>query len=328
MFVGHEFLAFALAGSLTAAFGADSETAVAAGLVAGLAALLPDLDVVYGLVSYLAAVLGGAPLSWEGFWATANGLHRVVTHPLPVVACASVVVAGAAVLGRGRRGDLSAVPALLGGATGAVAAAGLVWVTGEAYGSIEAFVALGYVAAAAAVGLGLGLGIGAASGVSLRVVAGSSAVGLVTHPFGDLFMAAPPPLLAPVGPAVVTERVVLAADPTLNLLAVLFVEVSVVWAGVVVFARLTDRRLRDALARRSALGLGYAAAVVTLPRPTMTAAHVLGFTVVPLAVVVGITAVERSSRPSPTVVLRGSTTGLATLTVAATAYLAAYLLVG
>jgi hypothetical protein len=323
MFVGHEFLAFALAGAAVRARGHDAETAVSAGFVAGLAALLPDLDMAYGLVSYLAAVLGGSALSWEGFWATANGLHRVVTHPVPVVAAAAVVVTGAAVLGRGARRDRSPSAIFVGGAVGTAAAVGLVWTTGQGYGSAEAFVALGYVLAAAAVGFGLG----AASDVPLRVLTGASAIGLVTHPFGDLFMAAPPPLLAPLGPAVVTERIVLHADPTVNLLAVLFVEVSVVWAGVAVYARLTDLRLRDALARRSALGLGYAAAVVTLPRPTMTAAHVLGFTVVPLAVVVGATAAGRSSRPVPAA-LRGSTTGLATLTVAATAYLAAYLLVG
>lgn len=55
----------------------------------------------------------------------------------------------------------------------------------------------------------------------------------------------------------------------------------------------------------------------------------LGFTLVPAAVVVALTVVAgERTRPNPDIALRGMTTGLATLLVGAGAYLVTYLAAG
>jgi hypothetical protein len=174
-----------------------------------------------------------------------------------------------------------------------------------------------------------------------RVAAGTAAataaagVGFLSHPFGDVFLAVPPPLGSPFGPPVLLERVTLAADPTLHLLGVLFVELSVVWFGLIVFSRVggprhSAERLRDVIDRRAGLGVAYAPAAVVLPRPTIADAHVLGATIVPVAAVVaGWVGVGVRGRVSPRrAAYRGVVAGVATLTLAGAAYAVAYLLVG
>lgn len=327
MFVGHEFLAFAVAGAATRLAGRDARTALAAGFVAALCALLPDLDVAYGFATYLLAVGHGTPLSWEAFWVVANGVHRVVTHPLPVGVAATCCFAAAAAVGRVRdtRADARAVSTAAAVAVGALVVTGVVVsAVARVAGDASAVVAVTYLGTACIVGVAVARRAVAPVGV-LAVAAG---VGFLSHPFGDVFMAAPPPLLSPFAPSPLTGRVAFASDQTLNLLGVLFVEAATAWAGFLVYLRLTDRRLRDAFAGRAVVGVGYAPAAFLLPRPTMVDAHVLGFTVVPLAVVVGATAAARGSIPTARSerAVRGLATGLATLTVAAAAYLLAYLL--
>ncbi|MDS0299833.1 metal-dependent hydrolase [Halogeometricum sp. S1BR25-6] len=327
MFVGHEFFAFALAGVGVRLAGGDARTALTAGFVAALCALLPDLDIAYGFATYLLAVGRGAPLSWEAFWVVANGVHRVVTHPLPVGVAATCWFAAAAAVGRVRdaRADVRAVSVTAAGALAVVAllaAGAVVPAMGRVAGDASAVVAAVYLGTVCVAGLAVARRTDAPVGV-LVVAAG---VGFLSHPFGDVFMAAPPPLFSPFAAAPPTGRVAFAADQTLNLLGVLFVEVAAVWAGFLVCLRLTGRRLREAFAGRAVVGVGYAPAAFLLPQPTMVDAHVLGFTVVPLAVVVGATAAGWGTGTRADRAVRGLATGLATLTVAGGAYLLVYLL--
>ncbi|SFR51312.1 metal-dependent hydrolase [Halogeometricum limi] len=334
MFVGHEFLAFALAGSLTRLLGRDARTALVAGGVAAVCALLPDLDVAYGVATYVLAVSEGTALSWDAFWGVTNGVHRVVTHTLPVGVAATLCVA--AVVGVVRRRDRSREPTVATDAATAVfavlalaASAAVVTEMGRVVGESASVVAATYLLTVCVAAAVLARRVDASVGV-LTLAAG---VGFLSHPFGDVFMASPPPLLSPFAPSPLTDRVVFADDGTVNLLAVLFVEVATVWAGLLTYLRLSGRRLGDAFAGRAVLGVGYAPAVFVLPRPTMVDAHVLGFTAVPLAVGVGVTAYGWRDGAEPAFdarrerVLRGVVTGLATLTVAAGAYLLAYLVV-
>ncbi|WP_336024342.1 metal-dependent hydrolase [Halobellus salinisoli] len=357
MFVGHEFLAFALVGWGASRLGADSPAALRLGAVAGLAALLPDLDVLYAVATYAVAVTAGTPLGWEAFWGVANGVHRVVTHPLPVGVAAALVFGVGAAVGS-RRASSRAVSLPL--ATLLYALAAILYVSFLVYllwttaGTAAAVVASAFLAVVGAVGGVAGRQIRLPA-VVLAVAAG---VGFLTHPFGDVFLAAPPPLLSPFGPPVLTERVALAADPTLEIFGVLFVELAAVWLGVLVALDLgvaeahrsssaTVRRgvlgqLRATIDRYAGVGVAYAVTAPILPRPTVVDAHVLGFTIVPLAAVVGLSAAvrhrsritrwEQAEESEPTrqprahSALFGLVTGLATLTLAAVAYVSTYAL--
>ena len=347
MFVGHEFLAFALAGWGAARLGWDDRTVLHAGVIAALAALLPDLDIGYAAATYAVAVAGGTPLGWEAFWGVANATHRVVTHTLPTGGVATLVFGGAVAVARRRvasgdrtrpRSGRVATVALAGAAV--LAAAVVLSGFRAAVSPAAAVVAAGFLACVSVAGWLLA----ARSDLSTAGVTAAAGVGFLSHPFGDVFLASPPPLLSPFGSAVRAGRVSLAADPTLDIISVLFVELAAVWAGVAVFSRVAGERLRfgsgvrDVLDRRAAVGVAYAPAAVLLPRPTIVDAHVLGATIVPFAAVVGVWvgyasfrrggAADRASTRDRRFgsVYVGVVAGVTALTLAAVAYTVVYVL--
>lgn len=341
MFVGHEFLAFAIAGWVALRLGGDDRAARHAGFVAAVAALLPDLDIGYAVATYAVAVAGGTPLGWEPFWGVANATHRVVTHTLPTGGVATLAFgAVVAVVRRQRRAGARsrsrserATTVALGGLA-TVAAAMLLSGFRAAVSPAAAVVAAGFLACVAATGWLLAT----RTGLSTPGMTAAAGIGFLSHPFGDVFLAAPPPLFSPFGPPVWTGRVALSADPTLDLLGVLFAELATVWAGLAVFSRVAgDRigqggRVRDAIDRRAGVGLAYAPSAVVLPRPTIADAHILGATVVPFAAIVGVWAGVASSRRDTaehnahgsTSIYVGVVGGVTALTLAAVAYTAVY----
>jgi hypothetical protein len=346
VFVGHEFLAFALVAGVASLAGRDRQTTLWLGAVAAAAAVLPDLDLLVGVLSYVRQLGGEAVLSVNGFWGVSNVVHRRVTHPLAVVAPAAIGVAAAGVAwqawrGRDADGRESADDSRAGGSYGsdsagsrdrgraalaaAVTALAVLpaFLLGDGVGGARGV----FVASVFAVGVGcVGVAAAAWTGLSARDRLVAAAGGLLLHPWGDVLMSTPPPLLAPTDFQLLAERLVFAADPTLNLLAITFVELATVWIGTVVYVRVAGQSLRRAVAPRAVVGVGYVAAVVLLPRPTMVDAHWLGFSIAPLALV-GLPSLRESSRPAADRRLRALATGLATITVAAVAYLVGYLLV-
>jgi membrane-bound metal-dependent hydrolase YbcI (DUF457 family) len=186
---------------------------MAIGVVAALAATIPDLDmlsVLPGLLSGLAGTLGPV----EGFWDAATA-HRSVTHSLLLAVPLGAVVGFVADTGRRRTLGLS-LAGLLGVLLLALPAAG-------------AAVVLPFVGGA----IGLGL-LASRLPVTARATWIAASVGLLTHPFGDLFTGEPPWLLYPTGLEVLPGRVLLSADPTLHLLGAFFVELWVIWLGMTV----------------------------------------------------------------------------------------------
>lgn len=346
MFVGHELLAFAVAGWGALQLGCNDRTALHAGAVAAVAALLPDLDIGYAAATYAVAVAGGTPLGWEAFWGVANATHRVVTHTLPTGVAATLVFGAAVVVARLRWSTIGDRSRSHSGVATTVALAGsavvgsAVLLSGfrTAVSPAAATVAGGFLACVAVAGWLLAT----RTDLSLSGTIAAAGVGFLSHPFGDVFLAAPPPLLSPFGPPVWTGRVSLAADPTLDIVSVLFVELATVWAGLAVFSRVAgDRigpggRLRDALDRRAGVGLAYAPAAVLLPRPTIVDAHVLGATIVPFAAVVGVWVGYASFRRGRVAdhtgvdsrrlgsVYTGIVAGVTALTLAAIAYTVVY----
>lgn len=314
MFVGHALLAFALVG-VTAAHFRDRQTALRLGLLAAAFATVPDVDMSYALAGLFGAD-GGAISHASAFWQASTLVHRGVTHSLVV---APVVAALAAVWVAARRSDRHATSRI-------VACAVAVFVL--AFTSLAALVSgvLGGLVVAtfvvAAVGVAeLGVRRTAASGREVFLVA---LAGLASHPFGDLFTGEPPALLYPLD-AVVVERVTLAADPTLHLLGAFAVELAAIWAGVLVAARLLGRSPRTMVDTRAVVGVGYAAAVLFIPAPTLELSYPFVFSVLAVGTVGLVPRLRRPDwrfeRPD---VLGAVVTGLGAVTTAALAYGLAY----
>jgi len=317
VFVGHGLLAFALLASLARWRGAARDRALAVGLLAAGFATIPDVDVVHPLVSLLVdPVRLGA--TTDAFWALSTELHRTVTHSLVVGA---VVAAGltAVVASRGRtateRGRWlgragTARPLAVGGLLTLATLVGLVWtVDGPAAGGVLAAMGLA--------GLALG-SLAVRHGLDARVVGLAAAVGLFSHPFGDLFTGEAPPLLYPLPVDLGLSRIALHADPTVHLVGAFLVELGTVWLALAVLARLSDVRLRAQVRPRAIAGVVYAAAALVLPAPTLDAATGFVFSVLAVGLV-GVPVRYEARHAWQTV-----TTALAAVTLAALAYCVTY----
>lgn len=318
MFLGHAFAAFALAVVLARLAGQDDATAFSLGLVASASAFLPDLDLVVGAISYLSLLGGQVGASWEGLWGTSNAIHRGLSHTLLGGAGIAAIVTGVATSCRKRRA--SRTGASLGAlAVVIVATVGLGAISWKAGGMRDA-ISIGVVLAGA-----VALGGAVATRTQLRgpfLLAGAL-VGLLFHPFTDVFMATPPRIFYPFDAAFLTESVRLAADPTINLVTVALVELGAIWAGVLAFASVQRLQVRRLISSWAGLGLLYPIVMVAVPRPTMADAHLLGFTLVPFGLVGVLGVVGRDPRRSATA-FRAAGTALATVTIATVAYLLAY----
>ena len=307
MFVGHGLLAFALLAALAARF-TSRDRALALGVLAAAFATLPDVDMLYAPVGLLWAEGGPLALA-RGFWSASTVVHRAATHSVVVAAVAAPAFAAWT---RGGRPRLLAAAVL-------AALVGLSALTSGVLGAL--------VLGAFAVG---GAGVATAAGrrgLSARDVLLAALVGLVTHPFGDLFTGTPPRLLYPFETTLLTERVALSPDPTLHLLGAMFLELATFWLAAVVFLSLTDQRLGDHLDPAAALGLPTGGVALAIPAPTLALSYPFVFTMLGAGVACGILVggidYVRARERHRTLAM--ALTALAAVTVAVLVYLAAYL---
>jgi membrane-bound metal-dependent hydrolase YbcI (DUF457 family) len=313
MFVGHAALAFAVVAGL-AAREWPRRDALAVGVVAAAFATLPDVDVLYAPVGLVGARLDALALA-SAFWSTSTLVHRGVTHSLVVSAVVGVVAVAWFLGSRRGSGRLRVVAAGLG--IGVVAAVG---VDAGALGAlVTAFFVVGAVGVSAAVARVTSLGT--------RPFAAAAAVGLLSHPFGDVFTGEPPAFLYPFDAVLLAERVTLATDPTLHLLAAFAVELLAVWLAVVVWADLRDVRVRASILPRVAVAAGYAVAVAFVPPPTLNLSYPFVFSVIAVGGVGAIPRVRLGGERRMAVPDRRAAfvTGLSAVTVAWAAYTVAYL---
>ncbi|MFB6309266.1 MAG: metal-dependent hydrolase [Haloarculaceae archaeon] len=301
MFVGHGMVAFALVGLLARRAGWRAERALSVALVAALFATVPDVDILYGPVGLLGGVSGVFDAA-EAFWAAGNTVHRGPTHAW-TVGLVAAVAAGLWRVGRPSARAISVLLLSLLVAVATVASGGLVGVVVAAF-------------ATAVVGIAT---LAGRWNLSPRAVAGAAAVGLLSHPLGDLFTGEPPALLYPLDPMLVTGRIALSADPTLHLLGAFLLELSTIWLAVAVYFRLTGRSLSDHADRRSITGVAYGLVALAIPAPTLDTSYHFVLSVLALGAVGFAPAPVRRRLDWSFVV-----TALLTVTLAGLAYTVAY----
>jgi membrane-bound metal-dependent hydrolase YbcI (DUF457 family) len=309
MMVGHATLAFALATGV-AARRWPRERALAFGVVAGAFAAVPDVDMLYAVFGLAQAGFGGVWEMTDTFWGSSTLVHRAVTHSL-VVGFVAAVAFTASVTDRGKP-----VAGLL--------LAGLTAVAFSKSGPLGGAVMLAFLF----VGVAVAVVAARTTDLGPRALLAAALVGLLTHPFGDLFTGEPPQFLYPFEARLLTERVVLVGDPTLNLLAVFGVELATIWLAGLIYLRVTNNRVFSHVDARATVGVAYAIAVIAMPAPTMEVSYHFVFTIL----AVGIVGVIPHLLPSRSVLaaewneaVTWVMTGLAAVSVAALAYTLTYL---
>ncbi|WP_134672152.1 metal-dependent hydrolase [Halorussus marinus] len=311
MMVGHAMVAFALA-TAVAARRWPAERALAFGVVAGGFAAVPDVDMAYAMFGLAQAGLGGVWEMTSAFWGSSTLVHRAVTHSL-VVGAVGAVGFGLAACERW--------PARLLAVGFASALVAVAFATGGGLaGAIMTLFVLS----------GLALAVVAAGTTDLgpRAVVVAALVGLLSHPFGDVFTGTPPAFLYPFEPSLLDARVVLHADPTLNLVGVFGIELATIWAAGYVYLRATDRRLFAHVDARAAVGIAYAIAAVVLPAPSVDGSYQFVFSILAL----GFVGVAPQLLPSRSILtaewhetVTWALTGLGAVSVATLAYTLTYL---
>jgi membrane-bound metal-dependent hydrolase YbcI (DUF457 family) len=308
MMVGHAAAAFALAAAAAGALGYGRERAVPVGLAAAGFAAVPDVDMAYALVGLAGAGAGGSGI-WglvDGFWAGSTVTHRGATHSLVVgIATAGIVTAAA----RHRTRWVAALAAI-----------GLVAAVGAVSGPIAAATASIFVVAGVAVAVAASSGFG----LSTPAVAAAALVGMLSHPFGDVFTGEPPAVLYPFDVALFDGRVALAADPTVNLVSVFLLELAVIWLAIVVGFRLFDSRLLPRVGTRAVVGLCFVGAFFLLQPPTLQRSYHFVFPAVGLAMVGPMTPSVLRDR-SLVDAVAAAVTAIAAISVAVLTYGAVYL---
>ncbi|WP_435066509.1 metal-dependent hydrolase [Haloplanus sp. C73] len=314
MFVGHAALAFAIVGSVAVARGWPTRRALGAALLAGAFATVPDVDMAYALAG-IASAAGGDALAVAGaFWSTGNVVHRAVTHSLVLAPPVALLAALQVTAPTRRRRFLTA-------ALGVSLVAGV----GISGGALAGFVTTLFLLGA----VSLGLVADRYVDLTARQVFGTALLGLATHPFGDLFTGEPPAMLYPLDATLVTERLTLAADPTLHLLGAFGLELATIWAAVIVACLATGLRPTTPVSPRATLGAGYAASILLIPAPTLDLSYPFVFSVLG----VGLLGVLPRVRLVDGVVespdwVGALLTGLSAITVAWGAYTVAYVAIG
>lgn len=312
MFVGHFLAAFVIAAIVAVWRGWPEERALAVGVVAGSFAALPDVDMLYAVVGLIGS-LEGAFVTSDAFWDVANEIHRGATHSLVVgvVAAIGFAVWRARDGYNSQAGTLSAF--ILGGLILTVTV-----VSGIAPGAVIAvFVLGGVVVVTFAERVGLGP----------RAILAAGALGLFSHPFGDAFAGPSPALFypLPIESGVLNGQVLLNSNPTLHLLSAFFVELSIIWAGLLVVARLRGWSFERYVNRRAVLGVAYAGAVFAIPAPTVETASPFVFSVLTVGLI-GTPGRSSWREDGSSQFIRSIVTALAAVTLAAAAYAMAYLI--
>lgn len=328
MYVGHSLLAFTLGALMTRAIGADRSRALLVGGAAAGFALVPDVDSAYTIFAVIKAGPTNVFPTTKYVWtAEAWIVHRSLTHSLLIGTAATVAVwlYGAV---RTRRRWTATRPT-----RGTPAAVVLVGILGILIGiGFATDGSLGIATTALYLVVALVIAELAIRRGATPIQTGSAAaVGLLTHPFGDVFMGRPPAFLYPLWTAPPIEKVTVATDPTVNLVALFGIELFLAWSALWVATQLTGRSLTVHLETRAALALVFAGAAFVIRPPTLDVAYHFALGTLATGVVLGVapdivgSSIETRSNAGWESYLTGVTTGLAAVSLAVVSYLVVYL---
>lgn len=252
MIVGHFFLAFSLVGLFALYRGWEKDKCLKMALAAGMFALLPDIDIIYAWKEILTLFTTGFYGFTDSFWAASQSVHRGVTHSLIALLSA---VAAFTVYHKTSSKYLAAGITSLAGITGFLTQSILTAVI------LALFMATGFYITYRL------------DSISLSEFSLVSGIGLLLHPFGDLFTGTPPQLLYPSSLSFIEERLVFFTDPVLNLFAVYGIELSLVWVSVLVYSNIAERSIKLNLNRFSILGLAYIFLAGIIRQPTLSTSY-------------------------------------------------------
>lgn len=215
--VGHTMIGFTVSVLTADSLNLEKRKHITVGLMAMAFAILPDFDLVLGLIEIMESGFQGVSQTREEFWTEGLKFHRGMTHSL-ILSLFSATVFSLVSYGNKYR--------IIGLTSASLLIIGITIFLGSLHAvTISFYIVPGIVIASVARRYGL----------DKRLVIISSFVGLVTHPLGDVFTGPSPELLAPLPFEVISDQLTLFQDSTLHLLSVFMLELITVWIFIHVY---------------------------------------------------------------------------------------------
>lgn len=308
MIAGHVSLAFVIAALLAYRWGVEARRCLTLGVFAAAFTLLPDVDIIFAWKEIAVILTSGLSGFVDSFWAASGEFHRGATHTL-----LALILSFAGFYTYYKKNINSL-------AFGIVSASA---VYGLAAGGLMGSMVMAVFAA-----LGLKLTDISRERIEAREFLLVAGTGLLTHPFGDVFTGNPPDFLFPLDMVLLESRVVLNADPVLNLLSVFLLEIFLLLAAVLVTVEISDEELFSLASPLALLGLLYMPFYYVIPEPTLSVSYHFVFSSVGLAIAGTIVLYIRESERGLTDLEDIISLGLnmvLTLLLAVASYLIAYL---
>ena len=274
MIVGHFLLAFSLVALYAIYRELGSEYALTMGLIAGGFAVLPDIDILFAARELLVLFSSGVSGFVDSFWQTSKIVHRGWTHSLVTLFISASLFS----IYHKTSYRLIAITALP-----------VAFFTGIHYGNVfTAGVMIFFIAG------GLLISRIAESKVESRDFTLSVFLGLLLHPFGDVFTGTPPEFFYPFETGLFSSRVIIFGDPVINLLAIFALEFSLVWIGLLTVSKLRGIDVKREIKGFSFIGLVYAPAAIYIQAPTLEVAYQFVFSVIGFGALIAFVAVYLS----------------------------------
>jgi membrane-bound metal-dependent hydrolase YbcI (DUF457 family) len=309
MFVGHSAIAFVLGSMLAYILGYNNEKIIGFGVLAGAFAIVPDLDMGYAFIGILKSGATDISTLQEEFWASGLVVHRGITHSLVIGLFGS--------LSFGLIAFNKSIKAL-----GFLILIVLMILTLIYNGLLEFAVIVTF-----SIGGVFISSISRYANANPIMILYCSFIGILSHPFGDIFTGSSPELLYPLDFRILPTRVLLSSDPTLHFLGAFTIELLAIWLAFGVYIKLQNHNIRQYIHYYVAtLGIFYSITIISLPPPTLSVSYHFVFTII-LAGIIGILA----EIPNPKVHSKQSRrriflTGLSVITVGLISYSTVYLI--
>ncbi|MFB6283066.1 MAG: metal-dependent hydrolase [Halobacteria archaeon] len=307
MMSGHALLAFSVAALFSSYLGYRDERALIFGFIAGLFAFIPDVDMAFAFFTLLTENAQSAFGAAHNFWQGSTVTHRSATHSLIIGFISAVGFTAVVARQRVIAAAILTVPVIT-----------TFLVSGVINGSVVLlFVIVGVFVAYIAIYFE----------VTPRQTLVLAVFGVLSHPFGDTWTGEPPSFLYPFDYHLLTDRVTLILEPTVNLVVIFLIEILIIWLAIYTFGKLRHMEIGSRLHWRAMVGTVYGAAFFIIPSPTLDMSYQFVFTVMSMGIIGFVPALVTIDILDLDKVFNMILNGIAAITMASFTYLVIYILI-
>lgn len=264
MIVGHAMVGFVVSVMIARKLSMSRDQQLAVGLTAMAFAVLPDFDLIVGVIGVVESGLQGISQTQQEFWTDGLKYHRGLTHSILFGLVSATIFS---LISYGDRNRL----------LGLALAIVVLLISAVSLGVLQSIVVFSYIISGIVITL-----IVRKYNDMRNIVVISSFTGVITHPFGDVFTGTSPQLLSPLSINVLPDIVLVSQEPTLHLLFVFILELSTVWAFVYTYLKINEESVWTYIPVYTMVGVLYGFTSMIIQPPTLEVSYHFVFSIIAL----------------------------------------------